>query len=65
MLDKSFLSHREHFMSIGFNRRVATLAARLILGVDTFNTIAQCPSFCGNPLLSESEKKLIESNLTS
>lgn len=38
-----------------WSRRVATLAARLVLKVDTWEGIAACPSFRGTPLLTASE----------
>ena len=44
---------------LGYNRRVATLALRLMRGVDTWDEIAACPSFHGNPLLSLTEARMI------
>jgi len=56
----SFLRLRNRLMiQRGWNRRVATLAARLLLGVDTLEDIAATPTFFGTPLLSESEIEMI------
>ena len=55
----SFLTLRDTGMSIGWNRRVATLAARLILKVDTWRGIAACRTFRDRPLLSVAEAKMI------
>ena len=47
-----FLETRNTLMTaMNWNRRVATLAARLALGVDTWDDIASCPGFDGRPLL--------------
>jgi hypothetical protein len=55
-----FLETRNLMMTqLGWNRRVATLAARLVLGVDTWDGIAACDSFHGYPLLSLTEAKMI------
>lgn len=55
-----FLEARTLVMAqLGWNRRVATLAVRLMRGVDTWDGIAACPSFHGNPLLSLTEAKMI------
>lgn len=48
---------------LGWNRRVATLAARLLLGVDTWEGIAACPGFTGSPLLTAKEAMMIRSTL--
>lgn len=56
----NFLEIRNSVMEqLGWNRRVATLAARLYLGVDTWKSIAMCPGFRGTPLLSFEEAKMI------
>lgn len=56
----SFLETRNMIMTqLGWNRRVATLATRLMMGTDTWDGIAACPSFHGNPLLSLTEAKMI------
>jgi hypothetical protein len=55
-----FLETRNLIMTqLGEDRRVATLAARLMLGVDTWEGIAACDSFTGRPLLSLAEAKMI------
>lgn len=41
----------------GWNRRVATLAARLHPGVDTWAGIEATPAFLGRPLLSQAEAR--------
>lgn len=52
----SFLRIRNGLMlQHGWDRQVATLAARLYLGVDTRGGIKATPSFLGRPLLSHSE----------
>jgi hypothetical protein len=52
----SFLRTRNRLMiQRGWNRRVATLAARLSLGVDTWEGIEATPSFRGLPLLTGTE----------
>jgi hypothetical protein len=52
----SFLRIRDRLMiQLGWDRRVATLAARLALGSDTWESIASTPSFLGKPLLSQAE----------
>jgi hypothetical protein len=52
----SFLQTRTRLMiQHGWGRRVATLAARLYLGVDTWEGIAATPGFRGTPLLSQPE----------
>ncbi|MHC4301888.1 MAG: hypothetical protein ACYS7Y_31890 [Planctomycetota bacterium] len=43
----------------GWCRRVATLAARLYLGVDTIDDIAACEGFHGRALLTEAEYREI------
>lgn len=50
-----FTQLRDTWITRGFNRRVATLYARLQLGIDTFESIALTPSFSGKPLLSRKE----------
>lgn len=54
-----FTETRNTLMQVGWNRRVATLAARLILGVDTWESIASTPGFHGTPLLSKDEIDMI------
>jgi hypothetical protein len=55
-----FLETRNMVMTqLGWNRRVATLAVRLMMGIDTWNGIATCGSFTGHPLLSLAEAKMI------
>lgn len=55
-----FLETRNLMMTqLGWDRRVATLGARLVLGVDTWDGIAACPDFHGDPLLSLTEVKMI------
>jgi len=55
-----FLELRNMLMEqLKWDRRVATLAARLILGVDTWESIASTPNFTGRPLLSLYEAKMI------
>lgn len=53
-----FLEARDSFMRLGWNRRVATLAARLCLGVDTVEGILSTPGFRG-PLLTPDEAEMI------
>jgi hypothetical protein len=48
---------------LGWNRRVATLAARLILGVDTWDDIGSTLSFHGTPLLSIREAQMIRDEI--
>jgi hypothetical protein len=56
----SFLETRNMVMSqLGWDRRVATLAVRLMMGIDTWDGIAACLSFHGTPLLSLTEAKMI------
>lgn len=56
-----FLKLRNLLMDeLGWNRRVATLAARLAMGVDTWEGIDACCSFNGNPLLYLGEKYKIK-----
>ncbi|MHC4188422.1 MAG: hypothetical protein ACYSUB_01935 [Planctomycetota bacterium] len=43
----------------GWNRRVATLAARLMLGVDTWESIGASLDFDERPLLTVEEAKTI------
>ena len=60
----SFLRTRNRLMiQTGMSRRVATLAARLYLGVDTWEGIAATPGFLGNPLLSHAEVTQIGCNV--
>jgi hypothetical protein len=55
-----FLETRNLMMTqLGWNRRVATLAARIVIGVDTWEGIAACPGFHGDPLLSLTEVNII------
>lgn len=55
-----FLSLRDILMAQhGWGRRVATLAARLYLGVDTIEGIAACVSFDGRAPLTEGEYREI------
>jgi hypothetical protein len=59
-----FLDTRNTLMEgCGWDRRVATLAARLILGVDTWDSIASTPSFRGTPLLSIREAQMIRDEI--
>ena len=59
-----FLETRNLMMTqLGWNRRVATLAARLVLGVDTWEGIAACRTFRDLPLLSPGEAVSIETVL--
>jgi hypothetical protein len=61
----SFTKTRNLLMlHLGWNRRVATLAARLLLGVDTWEGIGACRSFRGRPLLSVDEAKMIRDEFT-
>ena len=56
----SFLEIRDLMMSqLGWNRRVATLGARLLTGADTWESIASCTSWVEKPLLSIEEAKMI------
>ncbi len=60
----NFLETRDLMMGqLGWNRRVATLAARLLLSIDTWDDIAACPSFDGSPLLSVREAITIRNTL--
>jgi hypothetical protein len=62
----SFLRLRNRLMiRRGWNRRVATLAARLYLGVDTWEGIQATPGFRGTPLLSQSEAMKIQCGVSS
>lgn len=55
-----FLETRNLLMEqLGWNRRVATLATRLIRRVDTWEGIAACRNFGRSPLLSVEEAKMI------
>lgn len=55
-----FLETRNIFMEeLGWSRRIATLAARIVMGVDTSESIASTPSFRGKPLLTHSEYVMI------
>jgi hypothetical protein len=55
-----FLETRNMLMDeLGWNRRVATLAARLAIGADTWESIESTPNFNGNPLLYEHEIRMI------
>jgi len=56
----SFLNLRNKYMELGMNRRVATLAARIALGVETFEDIARTPGFTGRPLLWPEEASAIK-----
>ena len=59
-----FLETRDTMIKqLGWNRRVATLAARLLLGIDTWEGIAACLSFGGTPLLTASEAITIRDTL--
>ncbi|KPK54175.1 MAG: hypothetical protein AMS22_06340 [Thiotrichales bacterium SG8_50] len=58
-----FTELRNILMTLGWDRRVATLAARLILGVDTWEGIAACRTFLGNPLLSLGEATIIRDEI--
>lgn len=51
-----FTEVRDWCAQHGCDRRLATLYARLLLGVDTFESIDATPSFGGTPLLSDQEK---------
>ena len=58
--EPSFLEIRNTAMSqLGWNRRVATLAARLLLQVDTWEGVAACRTFRDQPLLSSAEAQMI------
>lgn len=55
-----FLETRNLMMKqLGWNRRIATLATRLLLGADTWESIASTPNFGGQPLLTIKEAKMI------
>lgn len=55
-----FLETRNLMMKqLGWNRRVATLAARLLLGVDTWESIASCTTFRDTYLLTIKEARMI------
>lgn len=55
-----FLETRNLMMEqLGWNRRVATLAARLLLGVDTWEGIASCTTFRDTYLLTIKEARMI------
>lgn len=59
-----FLDTRNLMMEqLGWDRQVATLATRLSMGVDTWKSIAACPSFWGNPLLTVNEAKMIRDTI--
>jgi hypothetical protein len=61
-----FLETRNLMMlRLGWDRRVATLAARLLLGIDTWDSIASTPSFRGKPLLNSTEAATIKKELES
>jgi len=51
------------FLDKGWGARVATLAARIAVGTDTFEDIAAAPSFRGSPLLSQTEIAMIKQEL--
>ena len=56
----TFLEVRNMLMTeLGWDRRVATLAARLVLGADTWESIESTPSFSGEPLLCPHEERAI------
>ena len=56
----TFLGTRDIMMSqLGWNRRVATLATRLLRGVDTWEGIGACTLWTEKPLLSIEEAKMI------
>jgi hypothetical protein len=60
----NFLETRNLMMGqLGWNRRVATLAARLLLGVDTWDIIAACSDFHDYPLLTVGEATMIRNTL--
>jgi hypothetical protein len=48
---------------LGWNRRVATLATRLVLGVDTWEGVAACDGFDRQPLLFLDEARRIRDEL--
>lgn len=55
-----FLATRNLLMEeLGWNRRVATLATRLAMGIDTWDGIDTCYGFDGEPLLYLREKRMI------
>jgi len=55
-----FLETRNLMMEqLGWDRRVATLGARLILGVDTWAGIGACLNFIDAPLLTIEEAQMI------
>jgi hypothetical protein len=59
-----FLETRNLMMKqLGWNRRVATLGARLLLGVDTWEGIGVCSNFTGAPLLPAEEAKMIRDTI--
>jgi len=47
-------------MDYGWTRRVATLAARVALGVETFEDIARTPTLHGTPLLWPQEVAMLK-----
>ncbi len=60
-----FLETRDMMMSqLGWNRRVATLAARLLLGVDTWEGIASCTTFRDSHLLTVKEAIIIRNTFS-
>lgn len=59
-----FLKTRDTLIKqFGWNRRVATLATRLLLDVDTWEDIAACLSWGGKPLLTAGEAIVIRNTL--
>jgi hypothetical protein len=61
-----FLETRNLMMTqLGWNRRVATLAVRLMMGIDTWDGIAACDGFDGQPLLFLDEARRIRDEFQS
>lgn len=58
----SFLHSRNALMQeLVWSRKLATLVARMVLGVDTYAGISSCESFNGKPLLTPFERREIGS----
>ena len=59
-----FTELRDYFLTLPhFNRKLATLAARLHLGIDTVELIKQCKTFNNNLLLDYFELSIILAEL--
>ena len=64
MKHKRFTELRDYYLTLPhFNRKLATLAARLHLGIDTLATIEKCVNFSGRPLLGMTEEAIILAEL--